>query len=142
MGRKNKIIPELKIKAVKEYLDGKSLNNLYQTYGVAKSTIAGWIKKYSEECQYIKPHNKEKNASSEEIRALNKKIKELEKENIESRPLWKPMHLQPVFSSYPALVTGISEALFEKGLCLPSGSNLSSEDKDRILSCLLRNLHR
>lgn len=66
---------------------------------------------------------------------------ELEKENIESRPLWKPMHLQPVFSSYPALVTGISEALFEKGLCLPSGSNLSSEDKDRILSCLLRNLH-
>ena len=66
---------------VKEYLDGKSLNNLYQTYGVAKSTIAGWIKKYSEECQYIKPHNKEKNASSEEIRALNKKIKELEKEN-------------------------------------------------------------
>jgi dTDP-4-amino-4,6-dideoxygalactose transaminase len=66
---------------------------------------------------------------------------ELEEENIESRPLWKPMHLQPVFSSYPALVTGISEALFEKGLCLPSGSNLSSEDKDRILSCLLRNLH-
>lgn len=66
---------------VKEYLNGKSLNNLYQNYGVAKSTIAGWIKKYSEECQYIKPHNKEKNASSEEIRALNKKIKELEKEN-------------------------------------------------------------
>ncbi|WP_353105863.1 hypothetical protein [Acetoanaerobium noterae] len=72
---------DFKKELVKEYLDGKSLNNLYLTYGVAKSTIAGWIKKYSEECQYIKPHNKEKNASSEEIRALNKKIKELEKEN-------------------------------------------------------------
>ncbi len=68
--------------------------------------------------------------------------KELEKENIESRPLWKPMHLQPVFSRYPALVTGVSEALFERGLCLPSGSNLSSEDKDRIISCLLRNFLR
>lgn len=67
--------------------------------------------------------------------------KELEMEDIESRPLWKPMHLQPVFSRYPALVTGVSEALFERGLCLPSGSNLSSEDKERIISCLLRNLH-
>lgn len=49
--------------------------------GVAKSTIAGWVKKYSEECQYIKPQNKNNNNSNEEIRALNKKIKELEKEN-------------------------------------------------------------
>jgi len=51
------------------------------TYGVAKSTIAGWVKKYSEECQYIKLQNKNNNNSNEEIRALNKKIKELEKEN-------------------------------------------------------------
>lgn len=44
--------------------------------------------------------------------------------NIESRPLWKPMHLQPVFKKYPKYMNNISEDLFEKGLCLPSGSNL------------------
>ncbi|NCC81544.1 MAG: transposase [Clostridia bacterium] len=72
---------DFKKELVREYIDGKSLNDLYQTYGVAKSTIAGWVKKYSEECQYIKPQNKNNNNSNEEIRALNKKIKELEKEN-------------------------------------------------------------
>ena len=51
---------DFKKELVKEYLDGKSLNNLYQTYAVAKSTIAGWVKKYSEEFQYTKPQNKEK----------------------------------------------------------------------------------
>lgn len=48
----------------------------------------------------------------------------LENENIESRPLWKPMHLQPVFSGFPAYVNGVSEGLFQSGLCLPSSSNL------------------
>ncbi len=52
----------------------------------------------------------------------------LEKENIESRPLWKPMHLQPVFHEFPSYVDGTSEDLFQRGLCLPSGSNLSEED--------------
>jgi dTDP-4-amino-4,6-dideoxygalactose transaminase len=56
----------------------------------------------------------------------------LESENIESRPLWKPMHLQPVFEKYAYFGSKISENLFEKGLCLPSGSNLSSDDKERI----------
>ncbi len=56
----------------------------------------------------------------------------LEKENIESRPLWKPMHLQPIFEKYPYYGTSIAEKLFKNGLCLPSGSNLSSEDRDRI----------
>jgi len=60
----------------------------------------------------------------------------LEKENIESRPLWKPMHLQPVFASYPYYGNGISEALFENGLCLPSGSNLTEDDKNRIKQTL------
>jgi dTDP-4-amino-4,6-dideoxygalactose transaminase len=62
----------------------------------------------------------------------------LEKENIECRPLWKPMHLQPVFSQYPKYVNGVSESLFEKGLCLPSGSNLTGEDKERIMEALMR----
>ena len=48
----------------------------------------------------------------------------LEAENIESRPLWKPMHMQPVFEGYKFYGMSISEELFEKGLCLPSGSNL------------------
>jgi dTDP-4-amino-4,6-dideoxygalactose transaminase len=51
----------------------------------------------------------------------------LEKENIESRPLWKPMHLQPIFEKYPKYVNSTSEKLFERGLCLPSGSNLEEK---------------
>lgn len=58
----------------------------------------------------------------------------LEKENIESRPLWKPMHLQPIFKDAPRYINGISEDLFNKGLCLPSGSNLSEIDLDRVIS--------
>ena len=56
----------------------------------------------------------------------------LEAENIESRPLWKPMHLQPIFERYPYYGSNVSETLFENGLCLPSGSNLSDEDRNRI----------
>ena len=57
----------------------------------------------------------------------------LEKENIESRPLWKPMHMQPVFADSPFYGDGTSEALFKKGLCLPSGSNLSAADLERVV---------
>lgn len=56
----------------------------------------------------------------------------LEVNNIESRPLWKPMHLQPIFEKYPYYGGTISEQLFENGLCLPSGSNLNDEDRYRI----------
>lgn len=56
----------------------------------------------------------------------------LEKENIESRPLWKPMHLQPIFEKYPYYGKKVSEELFENGLCMPSGSNSSEDDKKRI----------
>ncbi len=66
----------------------------------------------------------------------------LEKENIETRPLWKPMHLQPVFESYPAYVDGTSEKLFEDGLCLPSGSNLTMEQKERVVHAMLRMLNQ
>ncbi|QDW18866.1 DegT/DnrJ/EryC1/StrS aminotransferase family protein [Flavobacterium sp. KBS0721] len=56
----------------------------------------------------------------------------LEAENIESRPLWKPMHLQPIFEKHPYYGAALAAELFEKGLCLPSGSNLTNEDKNRI----------
>ncbi|MFO7888770.1 MAG: DegT/DnrJ/EryC1/StrS family aminotransferase [bacterium] len=56
----------------------------------------------------------------------------LEKENIESRPLWKPMHLQPVFQNYQYAGGSIGEELFEKGLCLPSGTAMKDEDLERV----------
>jgi dTDP-4-amino-4,6-dideoxygalactose transaminase len=62
----------------------------------------------------------------------------LEAANIESRPLWKPMHLQPIFCKYPYYGSNISETLFNNGLCLPSGSNLSEADLDRIKSVVLK----
>jgi dTDP-4-amino-4,6-dideoxygalactose transaminase len=57
----------------------------------------------------------------------------LEAENIESRPLWKPMHLQPVFEGTPFYGNGTAEKLFESGLCLPSGPNLTDEDVQRVV---------
>ncbi|TBN06539.1 aminotransferase class I/II-fold pyridoxal phosphate-dependent enzyme [Hyunsoonleella flava] len=54
-------------------------------------------------------------------------------DDIESRPLWKPMHMQPVFKDYLHFTNGVSEDLFKKGLCLPSGSNLTNNDLNRIL---------
>ncbi|MBD0822779.1 DegT/DnrJ/EryC1/StrS family aminotransferase [Aestuariibaculum marinum] len=60
----------------------------------------------------------------------------LEKENIESRPFWKPMHLQPVFKGCLSFVNGVSENLFNKGLCLPSGSNLSKEDLKKVVNVI------
>lgn len=64
---------------------------------------------------------------------------ELEKHNIESRPLWKPMHLQPVFRDASSFVNGISEDLFNKGLCLPSGSSLTEEEIENICA-IIKNL--
>lgn len=60
----------------------------------------------------------------------------LEKENIESRQLWKPMHLQPVFQKYPYYGNGVSESLFDRGLCLPSGTSMTNADLDYIISHL------
>jgi dTDP-4-amino-4,6-dideoxygalactose transaminase len=68
-------------------------------------------------------------------------MEELERLNIESRHLWNPMHLQPVFSGYPAYVNGTAEHLFQQGLCLPSGSNMTNEDRDRVLEVLKRTLN-
>jgi dTDP-4-amino-4,6-dideoxygalactose transaminase len=64
----------------------------------------------------------------------------MEKENIETRPLWKPMHLQPVFSSCPAYLNGVSEDLFSRGLCLPSGSIMTDGDRMRVLEYLKKSL--
>lgn len=63
-------------------------------------------------------------------------IELLSNENIESRPLWKPMHQQPVFKDYPCYLNGVSDNLFERGICLPSGSNLNDNDLLRVISII------
>ena len=70
------------------------------------------------------------NKMREDIRLL------LEKNNIESRPSWKPMHLQQVFKTYPKYLNGKSDELYKKGLCLPSGPNLSENDLNRIVKII------
>jgi dTDP-4-amino-4,6-dideoxygalactose transaminase len=65
---------------------------------------------------------------------------ELESHNIESRPMWKPMHLQPVFQGYESVGGEVAESLFEQGLCLPSGTALTSNQLERIVS-IIHNLH-
>ncbi|MBP5497251.1 MAG: aminotransferase class I/II-fold pyridoxal phosphate-dependent enzyme [Bacteroidales bacterium] len=60
----------------------------------------------------------------------------LDKNDIEARPLWKPMHLQPVFAQCPSYGNGVSESLFKRGLCLPSGPCVSDEDVHYIASCI------
>ena len=55
---------------------------------------------------------------------------------IESRPLWKPMHRQPVFSAFPAYTNGVSENLFHHGICLPSGPYVTDRDADRVISSI------
>ena len=62
----------------------------------------------------------------------------LEAENIESRPVWKPMHLQPIFSQYDRFGGEVAEDLFDRGLCLPSGSNLSESDLQRVVDVVRR----
>ncbi len=71
---------------------------------------------------------------SEQIR--EKLRKTLASQNIETKPLWKPMHQQPVYKNCPKYLNGVSDELFKKGLCLPSGSNLSLEELNRITSII------
>jgi len=75
-------------------------------------------------------NEKKSNFNKDELRLA------LKKENIESRPLWKPLHLQPIFSSYKFYGKNICEILFNTGLCLPSGSNLSKYEKSRITNVI------
>lgn len=60
----------------------------------------------------------------------------LEEQNIEARPVWKPMHLQPAFADCRWIETGVSESLFADGICLPSGSSMSDEDQQRVIACI------
>lgn len=69
--------------------------------------------------------------------SLREKVRlALEVENVESRPLWKPMHLQPIFQSYPYYGSNVCETLFDRGLCLPSGSNLTPEERSHVIQVI------
>jgi len=61
----------------------------------------------------------------------------LESQNVESRPVWKPLHLQPLYRNARSIGGMVAENIFEQGLCLPSGSALSSADQDRIIAVIL-----
>lgn len=75
-----------------------------------------------------------------ELLAVVEKVRmELDKAGVESRPLWKPMHTQPVYHDAPRYVNGISEDIFSKGLCLPSGPCVSDDDVKRIVD-IIRNI--
>jgi dTDP-4-amino-4,6-dideoxygalactose transaminase len=64
----------------------------------------------------------------------------LEEENIECRPLWKPMHMQPLYKDFPYYGKGVSDKLFKYGLCLPSGSNLSDAERSRVVTAIKKAL--
>ena len=55
---------------------------------------------------------------------------------IETRPLWKPMHRQPVFSGFPSYVNGVSESLFHRGICLPSGPYVTDKEADIVIDAI------
>lgn len=74
-------------------------------------------------------------ASREEIRLA------LERENIEARPVWKPMHLQPVFADCESIDVGVAQQLFEQGLCLPSGSSLGEDELSAVVD-IVQNISR
>lgn len=108
-------------------------------YYFAKHNSAGFNVQFQEEpegyfsnrwltCILVDPF-KNKGLTREYIRLA------MDKENIETRPLWKPMHQQPVFANAKSYLNGVSDNLFENGLCLPSGSNLTEADFIRIFDC-------
>lgn len=117
-------------------LERRAMNKFYQDYFAAIEGVSVF-KEPSEDffsnhwltAVVIDPE-KTNGKSREDLRLA------LEAENIESRPIWKPMHLQPVFKSCPYYGGKVAESIFEHGLCLPSGSNLTDSERKRIQETL------
>lgn len=117
-------------------LERRAMNKFYQDYFAAIEGVTVF-KEPSEDffsnhwltAVVIDPE-KTNGKSREDLRLA------LEAENIESRPIWKPMHLQPVFKSCPYYGGKVAESIFEHGLCLPSGSNLTDSERKRIQETL------
>ena len=63
-------------------------------------------------------------------------IKKLNDEDIDARPSWKPMHQQPLFNNYPKYLNGVADDLFDRGICLPSGSNLTTKELNKVINII------
>lgn len=109
--------PEMKV---------KGMENAYEK---AVNTVVGGVGAVTKEAKELRT-NSEPNDNVEALRLS------LDVANVESRPLWKPMHLQPVYEKNPAYVNGVSEDLFKKGLCLPAGPWVTDEDVKHIVSVI------
>ena len=102
-------------------------------YWLNTITIEPWVKVKGEENITLQT-DCQPNNNVEAMRIF------LDKAGIEARPLWKPMHKQPVYKNNPAYLNGVSEELFKKGLCLPSGPCVSDEDVRYIVKCIVESL--
>lgn len=109
--------PELKV---------KGMENAYKK---AASAPVGGVAAVTKEAEHLRT-DCEPNANIEAMRLA------LDVNGIESRPLWKPMHMQPVYAGNPAYTNGVSEELFKKGLCLPAGPWVTDEDVRKITSVI------
>lgn len=125
------------LQVLDEHIELRRANNVwyqelfadYEFIRVFKEPTDEYYSNHWLSCIEVLPN--EKGITRETIRLA------MEQENIECRPLWKPMHLQPIFKHHPSYLNGTSDYLFEVGLCLPSGSNLTAEEKGRIKETLL-----
>ena len=102
-------------------------------YGVAVNGVVGGAAGVTHAAESLHT-DCEPNANVEAMRVA------LDACGIESRPLWKPMHKQPVYANYPVYESGVSEAMFKVGLCLPSGPCVSDEDVRFIVECITENI--
>jgi dTDP-4-amino-4,6-dideoxygalactose transaminase len=110
-------------------------NELHSSPGISfQDEPAGFLSNRWLTCLLVDQSLTKNKTSREDIRLA------LEKENIESRPLWKPMHMQPVFAGAPFYGDGTAERLFDEGLCLPSGSNLNESDLQKVASLIQKML--
>ena len=113
--------PALKVKGMEE------------AYGAAAASPVGGVGAVTKEAKRLHT-DCEPNANVEAMRLA------LDKAGIESRPLWKPMHMQPVYANNPAYTNGVSEDLFKKGLCLPAGPWVTDEDIRKITDTIKENI--
>ena len=143
----------------KEYGYNYRMSNVLAAIGVGqmevieervlkKREIFGWYSEFLRDVEEIKfmPEleksrgNRWLTAMTFEKTDFNKIMKKLEEANVESRPLWKPMHIQPLFQGAKAIVDGTSEELFSKGLCVASSTTMDRNDVKMICDIILANL--
>lgn len=111
---------------------------IYETYRAALSEIEGL--NFLPELEHTLSNRWLTVLTLEHKEAVTRCLQALADENIEARPMWKPLHMQPLFKDVDFFAhqdnLPVSEQLFEKGICLPSGTNMTEEDMERVIDCL------